>query len=130
MAIVGLCRRHAAPSGRGPPFHRSVNHLHDSSTHGIDVDGFTIHDINMTTRQANKLSALRAEAEAHGDNKTIALVDAALAGDAAAAAKLGIAAKATRAVSTGVAARAPRARRSGWAAPAARDHHPFAHDEE
>lgn len=82
----------------------------------------------MTTKQTKKLADLRAEADMHGDAKTVALVDAALAGDAEAAAKLGIAAKATRAARTGIAStRAPRASRSpGVTAPA----HPWAHDEE
>ena len=75
----------------------------------------------MTTKQTAKLTALRAEAAAHGDDTAVQLIDAALAGDAEAAAKLGIAAKAHRAVSTGATARAARARRSAFAAPAPRD---------
>lgn len=81
----------------------------------------------MTTKQTAKLTALCAEARAHGDDATVALVDAALAGDAEAARKLGVAAKAHRAVSTGAAARAPRTRRPEVATPSA---HPWAHDEE
>lgn len=82
----------------------------------------------MTTKQTAKLAALRAEAELHDDAATVALIDAALAGDIGAAAKLGIAAKAVRAVSTGAAARAPRIRRPalGMSGPT----HPWAHDEE
>lgn len=84
----------------------------------------------MTTKQADKLRILRAEAEMHGDDATVALVDAALAGDGAAATRLGVAAKAHRAVSTGRAGRAPRQRRSPFAAPAPTSAHPWAHDEE
>lgn len=83
----------------------------------------------MTTR-TNKLTALRAEADAHGDTKTIALVDAALAGDTAALARLGFAAKAVKAASTGAASRGGRVQRSAFAAPAPASPHPFAHDEE
>lgn len=80
----------------------------------------------MTTRQTAKLTALRTEADLHGDDATVALVDAALAGDAAAAARLGVAARAARAAHTGIASTtAPRARR-GFAAAS----HPWAHDEE
>lgn len=82
---------------------------------------------NMTTRQTAKLNILRSEAEAHDDYATVALVDAAIAGDATAAAKLGVAAKALRAVSTGAAAKAPRGRRLNHVT---RNDHPFAHDEE
>lgn len=82
----------------------------------------------MTTRQAAKLTALRAEADMHGDAATVQLIDSALAGDAESAAKLGIAAKATRAARTGIASTAaPRARRApGIGAPS----HPWSHDEE
>lgn len=82
----------------------------------------------MTNKTATKkLAALRIEAEMHGDDRTVALVDAALAGDIGAAARLGIAAKAVKAVSTGAAAKA---------APAARHQmmvtgdHPWSHDVE
>lgn len=82
----------------------------------------------MTTKQTAKLTGIRDEADLHGDAATVALVDAALAGDAEAAAKLGVAAKVHRAVSTGAAAKAPRIRRPapGITTPA----HPWAHDEE
>lgn len=84
-----------------------------------------------TTKQTAKLAALRAEAEDHNDMATVALVDAALAGDVNAAAKLGIAAKAVRAASTGAAAKAPRGRRNPFAAPGITSPaHPWAHDEE
>lgn len=83
-----------------------------------------------TPAQVQKLTALRDEADLHGDDATVALIDAALDGNAEAARKLGIAAKAHRAVSTGAAARAPRARRRPFAAPAGDIAHPWAEDEE
>lgn len=84
----------------------------------------------MTTKQTAKLTALRADADVHGDTATVELVDAALAGDVEAAAKLGIAAKATRAARTGATARAPRRERNPWGHGAASPAHPWAHDEE
>lgn len=94
----------------------------------FDSAVFREYNKGMTTKQTAKLTALRAEAVAHGDPDTVVLVDAALAGDAQAAATLGIAAKAVRAASTGIAStRAPR-RQRGFAA--ASPVHPWAHDEE
>lgn len=84
----------------------------------------------MTTKQTAKLQALREEADLHGDTATVALVDAALAGDVKAAARLGVAAKAAKAVATGSAAKAPRARRSPFATPVRDTVHPWAQDEE
>lgn len=69
----------------------------------------------MTTKQATKLTALRAEADMHGDTKTMALCDAALAGDVAAAAKLGLSIKAAKSAQA-AADRKPQ-RQSAWAVP-------------
>ena len=84
----------------------------------------------MTTKQTTKLQALRGEADLHGDAATVALVDAALAGDVKAAAKLGVAARAVKSVAAGPAAKAPRVRRSPFAAPVRDTVHPWTQDEE
>lgn len=82
----------------------------------------------MNKAATKKLAALRIEAEMHGDDRTVALVDAALAGDIAAAARLGIAAKAVKAVATGAAAKATPAARNQMM-PTTGDH-PWSHDVE
>lgn len=84
----------------------------------------------MTTKQTAKLQALREEADLHGDTATVALVDAALAGDVEAVARIDVAAKAVKSVAAGPAAKAPRARRSLFAAPVRDTVHPWAQDEE
>lgn len=84
--------------------------------------------MTITRTGTAKLQQLRTEAEDHGDTATVALVDAAIAGDTEAARKLGVSARAVKAASTGASARAPRTRRpaSGITTSA----HPWAHDEE
>lgn len=81
----------------------------------------------MTSKQIVKLTALRADADDHGDTATVALVDQALAGDAAASASLGIAARAVRAVSTG---RAARTVRPSTRVVSRTSDHPWIHDVE
>lgn len=85
-----------------------------------------------TAAQTAKLSALLTEADRHGDQATVALVELALSGDAGALAALGVAARATRAARTGVASRAPSTRRSPFATRrvATGDGHPWSQDEE
>lgn len=88
---------------------------------------------NPTAAQTAKLSKLLVEADLHGDRKTVALVELALAGDADALAQLGIAARATRAARTGASSRAPSTRRSPFAprrGSAGAGGHPWSHDEE
>lgn len=69
--------------------------------------------ILMTTKQIEKVTALRAEADMHDDSGMVAICDAALAGDSAALAKCGIVIKKAKAAAAPVA----RQRKSAWAAP-------------
>lgn len=62
----------------------------------------------MTTKQAAKLTALRSEADLHGDNATVALCDRALAGDVEAAATLGVAVRAQRVLAASSCSKASR----------------------
>lgn len=78
----------------------------------------------MTKRQIEKLQALRMEADMFGDADTIALVDAAMAGDVDAARKIGIAVRAARAVARATCSKAAIRERSM----SVQDHHPWAED--
>lgn len=76
----------------------------------------------LTKRQSDKVTALRAEAEMHGDSKMVATCDAVLAGDTEALAACGIVVKAAKAAAV---ERKP-ARRSAWEVPM----RAYAHDVE
>ena len=67
-----------------------------------------------TAAKAAKISVLRAEADAHDDVATVALCDAALAGDATALATISVQMRSTAKRS---AEKPARARRSAWAGP-------------
>jgi hypothetical protein len=69
----------------------------------------------MTTTQTAKINAIRTEALDHDDAKCVALCDAALAGDVAAAKKIGVSIKAAAAAQ--IAADKRPARTSAWAVP-------------
>jgi hypothetical protein len=81
-----------------------------------------------TAARIAKLTALRAEADCHGDTATMALVDRAITGDSEALDRLADALRAVKAVSTGRAARAPARARRSFSTTASS--HPWAHDEE
>lgn len=69
----------------------------------------------MTTKQTATITAIRAEALDHDDHRCVALCDAALLGDVAAAKKIGVSIKAAKAAQ--IATDKKPARTSAWAVP-------------
>lgn len=81
-----------------------------------------------TPAQVKKLNALRADADQHNDTKTVELVDLALAGDAAALARLKVAGKEAKAAATGLSStRAPSRKPRTYGAQVS---HPWSTDED